>query len=201
VIRVMMAENEDLLRDVLTTVLSLEGDIEVVAQADNGVDAVRLATERECDLVMLDIDMPGMGGLEAAEKLRAANCGVPVIILTSLGRPGYLQRALRAGVRGFVTKSMSGGKLAEVIREVHGGGRYIDPEIATDAMFAGDCPLGPRELEILRLAEDGRSLGAIARDLSLSEGTVRNYMSATISKLNTDNKLSAIRHARKMGWL
>lgn len=200
-IRVLIAEDERLLRDAMTTVLSLEDDILVVAQTGSGAEVASLVVSERCDVALLDIDMPGMNGFEAAEALRALPSSVPVVILTAQGRPGYLRRALQAGVRGFVTKDVSGSQLAVIIRQVHAGGRYIDPEVAEDAMFVGECPLGPRELEVLRLAEGGRSLGTVARELSLSEGTVRNYMSAAMSKLGAGNRLSAIKHARSMGWL
>jgi two-component system response regulator DesR len=200
-IRVVIAEDQRLVRAALVTLVSLEEDITIVAEAGTGDEVMALANRTECDVAVLDIDMPGMDGLVTAEKLRAARPDIAVIMLTSHGRPGYLRRGVKAGARGFVTKDIPGKQLANVIREVHGGGRYLDPEIAADAMFVGECPLGPRELEILRLAEDGRPLANIAQDLSLREGTVRNYISAAISKLGVDNKVSAIRYARNMGWL
>lgn len=200
-IRVLIAEDEQLVRDALVTLLSLEPDIDVVARTDRGDDVVELVRRHECDVALLDIDMPGMSGLDAAEKLHAAGPACAVVIVTSHGRPGYLSRAVRSGVRGFVTKDTPGTRLAEVIREVHQGGRYVDPDIAADAVLIGECPLGARELEILRLAEDGRPLAAIAGEISLSEGTVRNYMSSAISKLGVDNRIGAIRFAQRMGWL
>lgn len=200
-IRVLIAEDQELIRTALVTLVSLEDGISVVAQADNGAEAVSAATTTECDVAVLDIDMPRMDGIEAAERLRELRPRLAIIMLTSHGKPGYLRRAVQAGARGFVTKNVSGDQLAKVIREVHEGGRFLDPELVADAMFVGDCPLAPRELEILRLAEEGQSHAGIARALSLQEGTVRNYMSAAISKLGFDNRISAIRHARNMGWL
>jgi two-component system response regulator DesR len=200
-IRVLIAEDQELIRTALVTLVGLEPDIDVVAQAEDGAEAVAIAAGTELDLVVLDIDMPVLDGLSAAEQLAAAHPGLALVMLTSHGRPGYLKRAVQAGARGFVTKNVSGTELAKVIREVHAGGRYLDPDLVADAMFAGECPLAARELEILRLAEDGRPLSGIAKTLSLQEGTVRNYMSAAITKLGVDNRMSAVRHARNMGWL
>ncbi|SEK89482.1 two-component system, NarL family, response regulator DesR [Streptacidiphilus jiangxiensis] len=200
-IRVLIAEDQELVRTALARLVSLEDDITVVAEAADGEETMVLATQVACDVAVLDIDMPGMDGLITAEKLRVAHPEISVLLLTSHGRPGYLRRGVQAGARGFVTKNISGSRLADVIREVHAGGRYLDPEIAADAMFIGECPLGPRELEILRLAEDGRPLASIAHDLALSEGTVRNYMSAAVTKLGVGNRAGAVRYAQSMGWL
>jgi two-component system, NarL family, response regulator DesR len=200
-IRILIAEDEQLIRDALVTLLSLEADLDVVAQTGRGDNVVDLIENRGCDVAVVDIDMPGMNGLVAAEQVHQARPGFPLIIITSHGRPGYLRRAVQAGVRGFLTKDAPGEKLADVVRTVHGGGRYIDPELAADALAVGECPLTARELDLLRLAEDGRPLAAIAVDVSLSEGTVRNYMSAAMAKLGVDNKVAAARLARRMGWL
>jgi two-component system response regulator DesR len=200
-IRVLIAEDQELIRTALVTLIGLEPDIEVVGQAEDGAQAVAKAAEIELDLVVLDIDMPVMDGLTAAERLAERHPGLSMVMLTSHGRPGYLKRAVQAGVRGFITKNVSGTDLAKVIREVHGGGRYLDTDLVADAMFAGDCPLAPRELEILRLVEDGSSISAVAKALSLQEGTIRNYISSAITKLGVDNRTSAVRHARNMGWL
>jgi two-component system response regulator DesR len=201
VIRVLVADDQELVRTALATLLSLEPDIEVVAQAPDGEAAVARAAETACDVALLDIDMPGMDGLTAAATLRVRQPHLAVVLLTSHGRPGYLRRGVEAGAAGFITKDVSGSRLAAVIREAHGGGRYLDPQVAADAVFAGDCPLAPRELEMLRLAEDGRPLSSIARAAALHEGTVRNYISSAITKLGVDNRVGAVRHARAMGWL
>ncbi|MFK0025235.1 response regulator [Streptomyces sp. NPDC090798] len=200
-IRVLIAEDERLIREALAVLLSLEDDIEVVAQTGTGDEVVGLAAAHRCDVAVLDIDMPGINGLTAAERLRSDQPGCAVIVLTSHGRPGYLRRAVHAGVRGFLTKEVAGDRLAQIVREVHGGGRYIDPVLASDAIAVGESPLSRRELEVLRLAEDGRPLPRIAEELSLSEGTVRNYVSAAIQKLGASSKLHAIRIATQAGWL
>jgi two-component system response regulator DesR len=201
-IRVLLAEDEQLLRDALTTLLNLEHDIRVVAGTGRGDEVTELVREHRCEVAVLDIDMPGADGITAAQRLTdLADVNCAVVILTTYGKPGYLRRAVQAGVRGFVTKDIEGNRLAEVIREIHKGGRYIDPEIAADALLAGECPLGSRELQILRLAESGRPLAEIAREVSLSEGTVRNYISGAVAKLGVPNRTAAVQFSRRMGWL
>lgn len=200
-ISVLIADDEQLIRSALAALLSLEEDIDVVALTGNGDEVPRLVAQHNCEVVLLDIDMRGTNGIDVAEKLHSVNPDTAIVMLTSHGRPGYLKRAVTAGARGFVTKDISADRLATLIREVRAGGRYLDPELAADAMFVGECPLGPRELEVLRLAEDGRSLASIARMVSLREGTVRNYLSAAITKLGVENRVGAIRLARSMGWL
>ncbi|MER6951355.1 response regulator transcription factor [Nonomuraea sp. NPDC000554] len=199
--KVVIAENESLIREALTALLDLEDDIEVVAAAPSGDQVLDLVERHAADLALLDMDMPGLNGIQVAELLCKARPGFPVIILTSHGRPGYLQRAIKSGVRGFLTKEVSIDRLVQVIREVQAGGRYVDPGIAADAIAAGDNPLSPRELEILKLAEDGRPLSEIAGKLHLSEGTVRNHMSSAIAKLGASNKTTAVRIAVQAGWL
>ncbi|RBQ14842.1 DNA-binding response regulator [Spongiactinospora rosea] len=196
-IKVLLADDEHLIRRAIATLLGLEPDIEVVAEVAAG-DLVRPAVEEHRpDVVVLDIEMPGMDGLTVAEELP----GQAILILTSFGRPGYLRRALAAGVRGFIPKDASAEELAAAIRKVHTGGRYLDPEMAASAMMAGDSPLTGRERDALALAARGASVGDIAVALSLTEGTVRNYLSSAMTKLGATNRITAIRAAQEMGWL
>lgn len=197
-IRVLLADDEHLIRGALAALLELEDGLEVVAQIGHGDEVVDAVRRHRPDVAVLDIEMPGVDGLTAAEQV-AATCGV--VILTSLARPGYLRRAMAAGVGGFLGKDASADELATAIRKVHGGGRYLDAELAAAAMSAGDSPLTGRERDALRLAADGASVAAIASDLHLTEGTVRNYLSSAMTKLGADNRLEAIRTAQRMGWL
>jgi two-component system, NarL family, response regulator DesR len=196
-IRVLLADDEHLVREAIATLLGLEPDLEVVVQVGRGDQVVDAVNEHRPDVVVLDIEMPGADGLSVAEALP----GRAVIILTSFGRPGYLRRALAAGVRGFIPKDASAGELAAAVRKVHAGGRYLDPEMTASAMMAGDNPLTGRERTVLRLAEGGASVAEIAGSTHLSEGTVRNYLSTAIGKLGAGNRITAIRMARDMGWL
>ncbi|ASU82328.1 DNA-binding response regulator [Nocardiopsis gilva YIM 90087] len=200
-IRIVLADDEHLIRGAIAALLGLEEDLEVVAEVGRGDQVVAAVTENDADIAVLDIEMPGATGLEVAAELKqtAPHCGV--LILTSFGRPGYLRRALAAGARGFLAKDAPVEQLAGAIRKVHEGGRYIDTELAAAAMAAGESPLTPREVDVLRAAADGASVAAIARTLHLGEGTVRNYLSNAISKTGADNRMSAIRTAQDMGWL
>lgn len=196
-IRILLADDEHLVRGAIAALLGLEGDLEVVAQVGRG-DAVEEAVRRhDPDVIVLDVEMPGMDGLTVAERLT----GRAILILTSFGRPGYLRRALAAGVRGFIPKDAPAEQLAEAIRKVHAGGRYLDPELAALAMTAGDCPLTQRERDALKLAAEGATVAEIAATIHLSEGTVRNYLSNAITKLGAGNRITAIRVAREMGWI
>lgn len=200
-IRIVVADNEQLIRDSLSIILSVPEDMNVVAVAADGAQAVAAVREAGADVVVLDLDMPVMNGLEAAEAVRAEAPDCGIVILTSHGRPGYLQRSMRLGVRGFITKDTPAAKLAEVVRQVHAGGRFIDPEIATDALALGGSPLSAREREVLALSGEGLKLSEIAGRLCLAEGTVRNYMSSIMNKLDVDNRVAAHRAAREAGWL
>lgn len=197
-IRVLLADDEHLVRGALAALLRLDGDVEVVAELARGDEVPAAVEEQRPDVAVLDIEMPGLDGLTVAERL-GGRCAV--VILTSLGRPGYLRRAMAAGVRGFLGKDASAEELAAAIRKVHAGGRYLDAELAAAAMAAGDSPLTDREREALRLADTGAAVARIAAELHLTEGTVRNYLSNAISKLGADNRVEAIRTAQRMGWL
>ncbi|TCP54014.1 LuxR family two component transcriptional regulator [Tamaricihabitans halophyticus] len=200
-IRIVLADDEDLIRGALAALLNLESDIEVVAQADDGVAAVRLAQEHRPDLAVFDLEMPGWDGLAAAHQLRTAELGIPVVLVTRHARPGVLKRALTEGVRGFVPKTTPASKLAEILRDVHAGGRYVDPEIAASALTAANCPLTARELELLRIAQHGGTINSIAEQAHLATGTVRNYLSSAMTKLGVQTRHEAARRAWEEGWI
>ncbi|WP_371780332.1 response regulator transcription factor [Streptosporangium subroseum] len=196
-IRVLLADDEHLIRGAIATLLGLEPDIEVVAEVARGDLVAQAVRDRRPDVIVLDIEMPGMDGLSVAETLP----GHAMVMLTSFGRPGHLRRALAAGVRGFIPKDASADELATAIRRVHSGGRYLDAEMAASAMMAGESPLTERERGALALAAQGAPVGEIAASLHLTEGTVRNYLSSAITKLGATNRINAIRAAQEKGWL
>lgn len=199
-IRVLIAEDQAMVLGALAALLEIEDDITVVAQARDGKRALALAHEHRPDVVLTDIEMPILSGLDLAAELKYVGHPARVIILTTFARPGYLRRALDAGASGYLLKDSPSDKLAEAIRRVHAGGRAIDPELAVEAWTEED-PLSERERQVLRLAADGRSGAEIAEALRLSEGTVRNYLSEAISKLGARNRIEAARIARARGWL
>jgi two-component system response regulator DesR len=205
-IRVLLAEDQTMLRGALAALLELESDISVIANAPNGREALRLARQHAPDIVITDIEMPEMTGLELATALKesAPVAGVRpprIIILTTFARAGYLRRALDAGARGYLLKDSPASELAEAIRRVHAGLRAVDPSLAAEAWSAEDDPLTDRERQILQRAGDGRTSADIAAELHLSEGTVRNYLSEAIAKLGAANRVDAARIARSRGWL
>jgi two-component system response regulator DesR len=199
-IRLLLADDEDLLRNALASLLDLEPDMTVVAQAGDGERAVALAAELEPDLVLLDLEMPKLDGVEAARRI-LAHRSVPVVLVTRHARPGVLRRALAGGVRGFVPKTTPADRLARILRDIHGGGRYVDSEIAATALTEGACPLSDRELEVLRLVREGLSAGAIATTAHLAPGTVRNYLSSAMAKLGAPTRAEAARVAWEEGWI
>lgn len=190
-----------MLRGALSALLELEPDITVVAQAANGREAIKLARDHTPDVIVTDIEMPEMTGLELAAALKQADSKSRVVILTTFARPGYLRRALDAGARGYLLKERPASELAEAIRRVHSGLRAVDPALAAEAWSADEDPLSDRERQILQRAGDGRSSSEIAAELHLSEGTVRNYLSEAIAKLGAANRVDAARIARSKGWL
>ena len=200
-IRVLIAEDQTMLRGALSQLLELEPDITVIAQAANGREAQRMAREHTPDVIVTDIEMPEMTGLEFAAALKDSDSKARVIILTTFARPGYLRRALDAGARGYLLKERPASELAEAIRRVHAGLRAVDPALAAEAWGADEDPLSDRERQILQRAGDGRSSAEIASELRLSEGTVRNYLSEAIAKLGAANRVDAARIARTRGWL
>jgi len=200
-IRVLLADDEQLIRTALATLVGLEDDVEVVGQAASGTEAVAVARALQPDVAVLDLQMPGLDGIEVATALREEVPGCGVVIVTGHGRPGHLKRALATGVRGFLPKTTSAAVLAQVIRTVHAGGRHVDPELAADAIAAGDSPLTPREADVLELAAGGASVEEIAVRASLSPGTVRNYLSAAVQKLGVANRHEAVSRAQAAGWI
>jgi two-component system response regulator DesR len=201
VIRVLLAEDQAMIREALAALLSFEDDIEVVAQVGRGDEVTRAARDAKPDVALLDIEMPGLDGLSAAAALRAACPDVKIIILTTFGRPGYLRRAMESGASGFIVKDSPADKLARTIRGVLAGQRVIDPDLAAAALAEGTSLLTPRERDVLTAATEGATIADIAGKLFLSEGTVRNYLSACIQKTGARNRAEAFRIARERGWL
>ena len=199
-IRILLAEDQGMVRGALAALLDLEDDLEVVAEAADGVEAFRLVAETKPDVVLTDIEMPGKTGLELAADLREQHAPPKVVILTTFARGGYLRRAMDAGAAGYLLKDSPAGQLAEAIRRVHQGLKAIDPELALAAWSEPD-PLTDRERQVLRLAGDGQTNAQIGAALHLSEGTVRNYLSEAIGKLGAQNRVEAARLARDRGWL
>ncbi len=200
-IRVVLADDETLIRDAVAQLLGLEDDLEVVAVAGDGREAIAVIAEHRPDVAVLDLQMPGADGIEVAETVRRTLPGCQVVFVTSHGRPGYLKKALAAGVKGFLPKTVSATVLAGAVRQVAGGGRYVDPELAADAISAGDSPLTAREADVLELAAEGAPVEEIARRASLAVGTVRNYLSSAVAKLGVSNRHEAVRLARAQGWI
>ncbi|WP_122819103.1 response regulator transcription factor [Nocardioides pantholopis] len=200
-IRLLLADDENLIRVALAQLLDLQDDLAVVAQAASGPEALAVARAQRPDVAVLDLQMPGLDGIGVAEALTAELPGCGVVMVTGHGRPGHLKRALAVGVRGFLPKTTSATTLATVIRSVHAGGRYVDPELAAEAMAAGDSPLTPREADVLELAADGAPVDEIAERAALSPGTVRNYLSSATLKLGAANRHDACSVARRLGWI
>ncbi|MFZ0815230.1 MAG: response regulator transcription factor [Candidatus Sulfotelmatobacter sp.] len=199
-IRVVLAEDQGMVLGALAALLEIEGDISVVAQVRNGKDAVDAVFAHKPDVLITDIEMPLMTGLDAATELKRRRASTRVIILTTFARAGYLRRAMEAGALGYLLKDMRAEELAEAVRRVHQGLRVIHPDLATEAWAEMD-PLTDRERQVLRLAGEGMQSGDIAAELGLSEGTVRNYLSEAISKMGASNRVEASRIARTKGWL
>lgn len=200
-IRVLLAEDQGMMRGALALLLGLEEDIEVVAQVAAGDEIVPAALEARPDVALLDIELPGRSGLDAAADLRTRLPGCRVLILTTFGRPGYLRRAMEAGAAGFLVKDGPVEELAAAVRRVLAGETVIDPALAAAALSAGPNPLTPRERDVLGAAADGATVADIAVRVHLSESTVRNYLSAAIGKTGTRNRMEAVRAARRQGWL
>ena len=200
-ISILIADDETLIRTALAALLNLEADLSIAAQATTGDEAVALARHHQPDVALLDLQMPGLDGIAVAETLRQTLPGCASIIITSHGRPGHLKRALAAGARGFLPKTISADILSTAIRAVHAGGRYIDADLAAEAISAGNSPLTSREADVLELAADAHAVNDIARRVSLSPGTVRNYLSSATTKLGAANRHEAVRVARAHGWI
>ncbi|MFI7039705.1 response regulator transcription factor [Microbispora rosea] len=200
-IRVVLAEDQSMVRGALASLLGLEPDIEVVGEASDGDEVIGVAEATRPDVALLDIEMPGRDGISAAEELRRRVPGCRVVILTTFGRPGYLRRAMEAGAVAFLVKDSPASELAAAIRRVLRGERVIDPGLAAAALSAGPNPLSPRERDVLSAAADGSTINDIALRLHLSEGTVRNYLSAAIHKTGARNRIEAVQKAQAQGWL
>ncbi len=200
-IRVVIAEDQSLVRDALARLLAMESDIDVVGQAVDGRALIELVERTRPDLCLIDIEMPVMSGLAAASLLNQQHPELILVMLTTFGKPGYLQQALGAGARGFLLKDRPVAELAVQLRQIRAGIRIVDPELAVNALAEGFNPLSERELEVLRAAADFGPIGRVAHSLSLTPGTVRNYLSVIIQKLGVTNRAEAVAKARAMGWL
>lgn len=200
-IRVLLADDQALVRGALATLLGLEHDIEVVAQVGRGDEVVAAALRTEPDVALLDVEMPGMDGLDATRALRAAHPATRVAIVTTFGRPGYLRRAMQAGASGFIVKHAPPEELIDAVRRIHQGLRVVDPALAADSLASGESPLTSGEADVLRAALDGGTVADIARATHLSEGTVRNYLSRAIGKTEARTRADAARIADERGWL
>lgn len=198
--RVLLAEDQTMVLGALAALLGLEPDIDVLGSAADGESAWRELQRLKPDVLVTDIEMPGLTGLELAQRIRRHDLPIKVVIVTTFARPGFLRRALDAGVSGYLLKDAPADRLADALRTVHRGGRAIDPELALEAWSEAD-PLNDRERQVLRLAGEGQSAGDIAARLNLSQGTVRNYLSEAIGKLGVGNRIEAYRLARQKGWL
>mgnify|MGYP003423347126 CR=1 FL=1 len=199
-IRILLAEDQAMVRGALSALLAMEADFEVLGAAADGEAAWRDLQRLKPDVLVTDIEMPGLSGLELAQRIQRHALPIKVIIVTTFARSGFLRRALDAGVLGYLLKESPADQLAQAVRKVHGGGRAIDAELAVEAWSEAD-PLNDRERQVLRLAGEGMSASDIATQLNLSQGTVRNYLSEAIGKLGVANRIEAYRLARQKGWL
>lgn len=200
-VRVLLADDQALVRGALAALLSLEKDIDVVAEVDRGDAVVAAAREHQAEVCLLDIEMPGMDGIEAAAAVRDGVPGCRSLIVTTFGRPGYVSRAMAAGASGFVVKDTPAAELAEAVRRVHAGLRVVDPTLATETLAGGSSPLTEREREVLSIALLGGTVAQIAGQVHLSQGTVRNHLSSAIGKTNASTRAEAARVAHENGWL
>ncbi|BCW10137.1 MULTISPECIES: response regulator transcription factor [Paenarthrobacter] len=200
-IRLVIADDQALVRGALAALLGLEEDIEVVAELADGAGVVSAVLEHAADVAMLDVEMPGLDGISAAAAVRRAVPTCRVLMVTTFGRPGYLRRAMQAGASGFVVKDTPARQLAEAVRRVHSGLRVVDPMLAAESLTSGDSPLTEREVEVLKAASDGGTVADIAKAAMLSEGTVRNYLSAAMAKTGGRTRAEAVRLAHENGWL
>jgi two-component system response regulator DesR len=200
-IKIMIAEDQAMVRQALVALLGLEPDIEVVAQAATGDEALAMATKHQPDVAVLDIEMPGPSGIDVARQLRQDGFGGQVVIVTTFGRPGYLRAAMAAGASGFLLKDAPAVQLAEAIRRVAAGERVVDPALAAAALAEGESPLTGRETDVLAAAASHDAISEIASRLHLSPGTVRNHLSAAMQKLGARNRAEAVQMAQRKGWL
>jgi len=201
VIRLLLAADQALVRGALAALLDLESDLAVVAEVSRGDEVVPAAIRHAVDVALLDVELPGIDGIAATAALRAALPSCRVLIVPTFGRPGYLRRAMEAGASGFVVKDTPARQLAEAVRRVHAGLRVLDPALAEESLVSGASPLTARETEVLRAARGGDTVADVAAVLHLSEGTVRNHLSAAIGKTGARNRAEAVRLAEDRGWL
>jgi two-component system response regulator DesR len=200
-IRLLLADDQALVRGALAALLDLERDLEVVAQVGRGDEVVTAALEARADVALLDVEMPGLDGIAVAGALAAQAPACRSLIVTTFGRPGYLRRALDVGASGFVVKDTPAEQLADAVRRVHSGLRVVDPDLAVASLTVGDSPLTEQETRVLTLAADGGTVVQVAAEAYLSEGTVRNYLSAAMGKTGGRTRAEAVRIARDNGWL
>ena len=200
-IRLVLADDQALVRGALAALLALEHDLEVVAEVGRGDEVVAAAVRGRADVVLMDVEMPGLDGIAATAALRKTLPACRVLVVTTFGRPGYLRRAVEAGASGFVVKDTPARQLAEAVRRVHAGLRVLDPALAEESLVSGTSPLTARETEVLRAARDHGTVADVAVALHLSEGTVRNHLSAAIGKTGARNRTEAVRTAEQQGWL
>lgn len=200
-IRLVLADDQALVRGALAALLDLEHDLTVVAEVGRGDEVVDAAVREQADVVLMDVEMPGLDGIAATAALRRALPSCRVLVVTTFGRPGYLRRAVEAGASGFVVKDTPARQLAEAVRRVHLGLRVLDPALAEESLVSGASPLTARETEVLRAARDHGTVADVAGALHLSEGTVRNHLSAAIGKTGARNRTEAVRTAEQQGWL
>ncbi|WP_405484320.1 response regulator [Nocardia sp. NBC_00511] len=200
-IKLLIADDQALVRGALAALLQLESDLDVVAEVGRGDEVLEAVARTAPDVALLDVEMPGLDGISAAAQLHAVHPEVRILMVTTFGRPGYLRRAIDAGASGFVVKDTPARELADAVRRVHMGLRVVDPALATETLTTGTSPLTAREREVLAAAADGATAGAIAKQLHLSEGTVRNHLSSAIGKTGTKTRTEAVRAAERLGWL
>lgn len=196
-----MADDQALVRGAIAMMLDLEEDIEVVAQAGNGREAIEAVAYGDVDVVLADVEMPVMDGIAAASRIRKEHPDVKILMVTTFGRPGYLRRAMEAGASGFVVKDAPSDSLASAVRKVMAGQRVVDPDLAAESLAASSNPLTEREQDVLRATSDGGTTADVARSLFLSQGTVRNYLSSAIHKTGARTRAEAVMIARDNGWL
>ena len=200
-IRLLLADDQALVRGALAALLNLEADLEVVAEVGRGDEVVEACRTHRADVAVLDVEMPGIDGIDATTQLKELLPQTHVLIVTTFGRPGYLRRALQSGADGFLVKDTPAKQLADAVRRVHAGLRVVDPALAADSQATGESPLTARETDVLRAARGGDTVAAIAEELVLSEGTVRNHLSSAIGKTGASTRAEAARIATEYGWL
>jgi two-component system response regulator DesR len=200
-IRIVIADDQALVRGALAALLNLESDLSVVGEVGRGDEVLGVVAETKPDVVLLDVEMPGLDGISAAARLHRSYPEVRILMVTTFGRPGFLRRAMEAGASGFVVKDTPARELADAVRRITMGLRVIDPTLAAETLISGTSPLTAREREVLAAAASGATAAAIARQLHLSEGTVRNHLSSAIGKTATTTRAEAVREAERLGWL